>query len=107
MWYNSKICFIISSNIYNYLYTKLGNSGMYVWMESSGTSPPSALTGIGKGFGVIFGLAIVIGLLYLLKQAYVRNGPSPRPISWPTMSSVSDSVYSIFGNKIQITSYFS
>ena len=61
--------------VYRHLYDTLyEQDGVYVWMEESGQSAPSAWAGVAKGLGVIFGVGCVCGLLYLLSKTYAKNG---------------------------------
>ena len=62
--------------VYRHLYDVLyEQEGIYVWMEESGQSAPSALQGLGKGLAVILGVGCLCGLLYLLSRAYTKKGP--------------------------------
>lgn len=61
--------------VYRHLYDVLyEQEGIYVWMEESGQSAPSALQGLAKGFGVVFGVGCLCGLLYLLSKTYAKRG---------------------------------
>ena len=79
--------------VYRHLYDVLyEQEGIYVWMEESGQSAPSALQGVAKGFGVIFGVGCLCGLLYLLSKAYTKRGLD------------SASLFSSFGGSFRSTS---
>ncbi len=47
--------------------------GASIWVEESGVSPPSALTAVGEVMGTLFGLAVVLGLLYGLSRAWTSS----------------------------------
>lgn len=73
--------------IYDYLYDQLYSSGMSVWIETSGVSKPSALAATGKAIGIIFGLLVVVLLLFFLKENYFY-GPGRRnePVRCPSFN---------------------
>ncbi len=64
--------------------TYLTLHGYYAWVEESGSSPPSPLTGIGKAFGFLIGLAAIVALCYWLKKLAVDQ--KLKLISWPSFS---------------------
>ena len=79
--------------VYRHLYDVLyEQEGIYVWMEESGQSAPSALQGLAKGLGVILGVGCLCGLLYLLSKTYAKRGPD------------SASLFSGFGSSFRSTS---
>ena len=71
----------------------LTSQGFYVWMSESGTSPPSALTAAAKGFGILLGIGAVLGLLYLLKMAFMSPmSGRPAMMIMPSVRSISGRV---------------
>ena len=82
--------------VYRHLYDVLyEQEGIYVWMEESGQSAPSALQGLGKGLAVVLGVGCLCGLLYLVSRAYTKKGPAD-----PTASSL----FSGLGSGLRSTS---
>ncbi len=58
---------------YDALRESLEPRGVYLWLEESGVSPPSAWRAAGKAVGAIVGLAVVVWLVYMLGLAYLRK----------------------------------
>ncbi|TRY75323.1 hypothetical protein TCAL_00740 [Tigriopus californicus] len=86
--------------VYQELQTLISPKGMYLWLEESDVTPPSALKRAGKAFGYLIVIGLTVALAYL--ALFVFNQAKTQKItpltygSWPSLTTSATSAFSFY-----------